>query len=208
MTSNSPQPAIGIIILAAGASRRMGRPKQLLEYQGQTLLNRTIGIARSLNNNPVIVVLGANAELIEPTISNSEVGIVYNPDWDTGMGSSIRTGLNALLEKHSEISAVLVLLVDQPYLTADLLNSLITEYQQNTPPVVAARYGEVLGVPALFNRSVFPRLFGLDKQVGARKVIASYRQELRSIPFPKGAIDLDTPSDWEQFNASPSEHGE
>ena len=115
------------------------------------------------------------------------------------MGSSIRTGLRALLEKYPDIRAALILLVDQPYLTPDLLNAFLEAYQNDSVPVVAARYGNTLGVPALFDRSVFSELLDLDQQVGARKVIAAYRDRLKSIAFPEGAVDLDTPEDWATF---------
>ena len=199
---------LGVIILAAGASRRMGRPKQLLEYQGKTLLNRVVDLAIGLGENPIVVVLGAHVNRIRPTISSREVIVVDNPDWDSGMGSSIRTGLRTLLDNHPGIQAALVLLVDQPHLTSELLQTMIVEQRKNGAAVVAARYDNVLGVPALFDRGIFPELLRLNQQVGARKVIEAYRENLHAISFPAGAIDLDTPEDWERFRTLPPEHGE
>jgi molybdenum cofactor cytidylyltransferase len=189
----------GIIILAAGASRRMGQPKQLLKMGEENLLSRVIRIARTSDFDCVSVVLGANIELIFPEIDTSGISVFLNPNWDLGMSSSLACGLKHSLRKFPQLASVLILLVDQPFLSVDLVNSFLETYQQKHPPVVAAHYAGTHGVPALFDKSIFPQLLEQEGQVGARKLIHQLQNELIGIDFPEGEIDLDTPEDLQQL---------
>ena len=189
--------SVGIVILAAGGSIRLGQPKQLLVYQGSSLLRRTVETALSVPLAPVIVVLGSNAELIRKEIRDMNVAVVENPQWQTGMASSIRTGLSTLIAAHPQIDAVIFLLCDQPWLCPDLLQALIQAHTGKKPPIVASRYAKTLGVPALFERSLFPELLALEGEFGARQVIKRHMTDAVGIHFEDAGIDIDTPNDLE-----------
>lgn len=189
----------GIIILAAGASRRMGQPKQLLEIQDENLLSRMIRMARASDFDLVSVVLGANMELILPQIDTTGLKVFLNPDWETGMASSLACGLKHSLRAYPDLASVLILLVDQPFVTTSLINRFLQTYLQDRPLLIAAHYEGTDGVPALFDKQLFPELLDQKGQAGARKLIKTYAAQLRRIDFPEGARDLDTPEDWQRL---------
>jgi molybdenum cofactor cytidylyltransferase len=188
--------AIGIVILAAGGSSRLGQPKQLLVYQGRSLLHRTVDTALSVPQAPVIVVLGAGADLIRKEITDMKVAVMENLEWQTGMASSIRAGLSALIKTHPKTEAVILLLCDQPLLCPEVLEALIQKQNQTGSAIVASEYGNVLGVPALFCRSLFPELLALEGEFGARQVIEKHRKDAVGIYFAGGSIDIDTADDY------------
>ena len=190
---------IAIIILAAGASTRMGRPKQLLPYQGRSLLRHTIENAVASVCKPIVVVLGANAENIRSQISESDIKIVENPDWHLGMSSSIRRGISSIITDYQNIDAAVITVGDQPFLSADIINHLVSKYHNTKKPIIACEYANTLGVPVLFNQSFFSKLANLTEDVGAKKLIKNHYHEVFSIPFPLGAIDIDTPDDYQQI---------
>lgn len=192
-------PQIGIIVLAAGASIRMGEPKQLLRFEGKTLLRRAVNAARDSRCHPVVVVLGSEADALQNEISETAAHIVVNQAWAEGMGASIRCGI-AALEARSMVEAVVLTLCDQPFITADVINRLLDAYQTGRPPLVAAEYevgGErTIGVPALFSRALFGELLNLRGTEGAKRVIARHRNEAAVIQIPEAAFDVDTPHDY------------
>lgn len=189
----------GIILLAAGASTRMGQAKQLLRVAGESLIQRAVKTALGTTFRPVVVVLGANREQIEPELSGSEVLKVFNPDWPTGMGSSIATGLGFLLQQEPSIQQVLILVGDQPLLHADTLAALVELHNQTQAPLVVSRYTDTLGVPALFTSALFVELTALHGAQGAKALIQKYRDQAAVLDFPEGALDLDTPEEWAAF---------
>ena len=193
------KPNVGIIILAAGASTRMGSPKQLLFYQGESLINHTIKNAIASICDPVILVLGANAEHIIAKINQPQITIVKNPDWHLGMSSSIRCGIITLLNHTPTIEAVVITVCDQPFLTAEIINSLVESYSYTGKPIIACEYADTLGVPVLFSQNFFTELVNLSADVGARKIIKTHRKDVFTISFPAGAIDIDTPTDYQQL---------
>ena len=192
----------GAIVLAAGASTRLGRPKQLLPYQGQSLLRRAASEAvKAVEKGPVAVVLGASAEKMHPELEGLPVLPVENPAWSSGMGSSVRAGMEALLQVQPKLKGVLLLLCDQPHLRSATLTALLETHKATGAPVVASAYGGTLGVPAFFERSLFPQLLALRGQEGARKIISAQPPEaVAAVPFPEGAIDIDTPADYERLS--------
>ncbi|MBD2500027.1 nucleotidyltransferase family protein [Anabaena azotica] len=194
---------IGIIILAAGASKRLGQPKQLLTYQGKSLIQQITKVAIDSQCRPIVVVLGAGAEMIEPHLINLDIHIVYNQHWSTGMASSIRCGLNAIGAIAPDIEAIILMLCDQPFVSLNLINQLIGEYQTTQSPIVASEYGGIQGVPALFHKTLFSELATLQGDIGARKTIRQHSSRCSSIPFSQGVIDIDTLEDYEQL----PEHG-
>ena len=185
-------PAVGVILLAAGGSRRLGTPKQLLQdSSGETLIVRAVQTALASACRPVGVVLGAAADTIRPVLDGLPVTVAVNPDWETGMAGSLQVGLAAL----GNADAALVMLCDQPGVTPALLNSLADAYQTTGHALVACEYGGTVGVPALFDRSLFPELLALRGEQGARRVIQSYAGPQSRVPFPEGLSDVDTAAD-------------
>jgi len=150
---------IGIIILAAGASRRMGTPKQLLKIDNQTLIERAVSLTQALNNQQTVVVLGANAAKISPYISEQEkVNVIINENWQQGMGTTLKTGMEFLLQQTNNFAAIIVMVCDQPYLSTETLQQLIDKYQATKAAIIATEYKDIKGVPALFDKRIFPRL--------------------------------------------------
>ncbi|MEM6380383.1 MAG: nucleotidyltransferase family protein [Bacteroidota bacterium] len=193
-------PNVGIIILAAGASRRMGSPKQLLKIGQQTLLERIVELTKEIHNQETVVVLGANAQKIKQAVNDqNEVTFIINEDWKKGMGTTLKTGINYFLKKKELIEAVIVLVCDQPYLTSNILKALINQYVETKADIVATAYAKIKGVPALFSKKIFPQLANLQQDKGARKIIKKYQGQIVTVNFPKGQIDLDTPSTYQAF---------
>ena len=190
---------IGLIILAAGASTRMGTPKQLLLYQGCSFIRHITECAIASVCQPIAIVLGANAERIKPEISQFSVQIVENQQWAEGMSASIRVGLEALLAINQNLEAVVIALCDQPFVSSQTLNQLVEAYHFTGKLIIASEYSGTLGVPALFNHTLFSELMSLKNTEGAKQLIKKHSHEVFSTPFPDGAIDIDTPKDYEQL---------
>ncbi len=189
--------AVGLVILAAGGSRRLGVPKQLLrDGAGRSLVRRAAQTALASGCRPVTVVLGASAEAISREIADLPLGIVHNPGWETGMASSLRAGLTALTA-HTPLDAALVMLCDQPMVSAALLDSLAAAHRSSGHDLVACEYEGVLGVPALFGHALFGALRALTGDEGARRVIKAYAGPATRVPFPEGRLDIDTADDAE-----------
>ncbi|MEH1812607.1 MAG: nucleotidyltransferase family protein, partial [Nostoc sp.] len=162
---------IAIMILAAGASTRMGTPKQLLLYQGRSFLQYITEIAIASVCQPVVVVLGANAEQIHPQIKQLPVRVVKNSDWACGMSTSIKSGIELLNNLPQKIEAVVITLCDQPFVSPQIINQLVDTYYSTKKPIIACEYGDTLGVPALFSQTFFSELAALKETSGAKKVI-------------------------------------
>lgn len=191
--------AIGIVILAAGASTRLGTPKQLLHYCGRSLLRHTAEVAIASGYHPIIVVLGAQAEQMEAEVQQLPVSVVKNNHWAKGMSSSIQTGLTVLQSSYPPVEAVVILLCDQPFVSATLVHQLIEGFHRTGKLIVASEYADTVGVPALFSHVLFPVLMTLPADRGARYVIQNCAQAIARVPFPLGEIDIDTPGDYERF---------
>ncbi|MBC7401009.1 MAG: nucleotidyltransferase family protein, partial [Mucilaginibacter sp.] len=155
-----------LIILAAGASSRMGFPKQTLLYKGRTLLEITIEAGLKSKCRPVTVVLGANSEKIEPGIKDYPINIIHNPDWETGMGSSIALAIKGI-QNDTSINQAVIMLCDQPFVTSRLIDSMLYKQQETNKRIIACNYKDTIGVPVLFNRALFDELIGLQGQEGA-----------------------------------------
>jgi molybdenum cofactor cytidylyltransferase len=190
---------IGVVILAAGSSSRMGIPKQLLEFDGITLLSHAVIEAVNSNTNIVVVVIGTGADLIVKEIDKYKVHVVENKNWEEGMASSVRLGLNTLLQNKPEIDAVIIMVCDQPFVSSVVLNDLITTHMNSGKPITVCNYGEAIGPPTLFHRSLFNELMELKGDVGAKKIIQQHSNEVATVLFPKGSIDIDTMEDYESI---------
>lgn len=171
----------GIVILAAGTSARLGMPKQLLPYNGDTLLNHAIKAANATDNAAVVVVLGAER------ITGLEAPTILNPEFSEGMASSIRYGVQYMMDKADHI---ILMVCDQPHVDAAHILSLIEKQKTTGAAIVASYYADRKGVPALFDKSIFPELLALTGDVGARHIIEKH--DAAVVPFPLGVIDIDT----------------
>ncbi len=184
---------VGLILLAAGGSSRLGTPKQLLRTaDGQTLLRRAAQTALASVCRPVTVVLGASADAARREVEDLPLSVVVNPDWATGIASSLRIGL-AAVRADAALDAVVITLCDQPMVSDALLDSLVIARQTSGHDLVACEYDALLGVPALFGHSLFGALAALGGDEGARKIIRNYQGPLTRVPFPAGRLDIDTP---------------
>ncbi len=192
---------VGAVLLAAGSSSRMGRPKQTLQYRGESLLRGAALAALGAGCRPVVVVTGANAELSRRELDGLEVREVLNPLWETGMASSIRAGVEALISADPNAAAAVLLLCDQPHVTADVISELVAAHRATGSPVVACEYGGSFGVPALFASSLFAELARLEGAAGAKQVIKRHAAEAHFLPFPGGEVDVDTPGDLSRLTA-------
>jgi molybdenum cofactor cytidylyltransferase len=189
----------GIVILAAGNSSRLGRPKQLLSFKETTLLQHIIREAAAVHEVAVIVVTGANHEVIEKEIDSSKVKISFNPDWELGMSSSISAGLKRLTEAHPEIEKCIFTVCDQPFVSRSVFENLIAESFKTQKGIAASSYAETLGTPVLFDKRYFDELLNLKGQEGAKKIITKFLADTASVSFDKGNIDIDTEEDYTKF---------
>lgn len=185
---------IGIVILAAGSSSRLGQPKQLLSYKGTTLLRYVAETACSAAPTRVAVVLGAHMESLQCELQTCDVTVIENNEWEEGLSSSIRAALHLL---GNDLDAILFMTVDQPLVDERLLHSIILTYLQSSSRVVASSYGGTAGIPALFDRTLFPDLLRLKGDQGAKEIIIREGKNARLVPFPNGTMDIDTFPDYE-----------
>lgn len=171
----------------------MGSPKQLLQYRGQTLIRRAAEAAIASSCDRVAVVIGSEASQMRRELEDLPVSVVENQNWQTGMSSSIRAGLDDL--RQYDLDGILIMLCDQPFVTAGILNDLITTHRQTGKPIVASSYETTKGVPAFFSRELFTELISLSADEGARRLISKDPELVATINFPEGAVDIDTPHD-------------
>lgn len=189
--------SIGIILLAAGSSSRLGQSKQLLTVDGEPLLVRSVKTALESEANSVIVVLGFEEQLHREVVQHLPVTIIHNSEWRKGIGSSIKAGLKYLLLGPDSEGAI-VMVCDQPLLRAEQLNKLIFFFNEMRSEVVASGYAETFGTPALFDKSLFSKILNSEDQAGAKHII-NQSLSVKVVPFNQGAIDLDTPEDYVNF---------
>jgi CTP:molybdopterin cytidylyltransferase MocA len=191
---------LAAIVLAAGASRRLGQPKQLLLRHGETLIGRAIRLATEAGAAPVIAVLGAHSDRIFRAVAFDKTIPVVNDQWEQGIAGSIHAGLNALDAAAPAASSALILGCDQPLLTVAHLRTLIEGFSaQTVPPIVASSYAGVLGIPAIFPRFVFTELLDLRGDTGARAVLMQPNRPVVAIPLQGGEVDIDLPADIERL---------
>jgi molybdenum cofactor cytidylyltransferase len=192
---------VAVAVLAAGASTRMGQPKQLLPFRGSTLLRWVVEQAVASAADRVLVVLGANTEVITPTLEGLPVETIVNPDWEEGQGASVRAVVRFLRERAPEAGAVLFLLGDQPFVTTAAIDLLIATHRRTGSPLVASEQDGRLGVPALFAAEFFEELTQLRGDAGARRILHAHRETAVGIPLPGAELDVDTPADYERLIA-------
>jgi molybdenum cofactor cytidylyltransferase len=187
---------VAAIVLAAGASRRLGQPKQLLMHGGETMIERAIRIANECGATPVIAVFGAYHERIREAVRQSNFTSVINDAWEQGISTSIQAGLAALEDGAPQSAGVMILGCDQLMLTASHLQRLLEEFgTQAAPAIVASAYQDTVGIPAVFPREVFAKLRTLCGDKGARPLLMQPPCPLVTLPLDGGEIDIDLPAD-------------
>ena len=188
--------SVAAIVLAAGASRRLGQPKQLLLLGGETLLERVLRLSSEAATAPIFVALGAQHRRILQSIPMRDAIPVINDRWEQGISTSIQSGLDALDKAAPAASGALILTCDQPRLTIDHLCALLDAFMtQSEPAIVASAYAGALGIPAVFPRIVFAHLRALSGDKGARALLVEPPCRLIEVPFPGGEVDIDEPAD-------------
>lgn len=194
-----PVKNIGAAILAAGESSRLGRPKQLIQFRGKSLIRGTANAASEAGCSPVTVVLGSDSKKIENELAGTRVAIVKSENWRAGIGTSVRAGVQNLLSQLSNLEGIVLLVCDQPFVDAGVIKGLIELQQKTNKSIVASAYAESLGVPAFFDHSCFQELLALSNDSGAKSIILRDRERVAEFSFPEGAIDIDTASDDERY---------
>jgi len=186
----------GIIILAAGNSSRIGKPKQLLVYNNKSLIRHIADESIEAVGRNVIIVLGADARLIEPESNAAEIIVVENAGWQMGMASSIRTGLSAMLAMQPSVDGIILTVCDQPFVSADVFKELISLKENTDKEIIACAYDDTIGTPALFSKNYFAKLLDLKGEEGAKNILMQYNEDLVTISFPLGGKDIDTMDDY------------
>lgn len=209
MPSKPPADSISVpaILLAAGASTRLGQPKQLLRlpaFGGETLLDHAVALARASGAAPIFVVLGAHAEEISVECDLLDCILVHNEAWAEGMASSLRVGMAGVLEHAPAASGAMVMVCDQPGLTAQHLRCLLDAHAADVNIISASRYTGRTGVPAIFPRALFPALLELQGDQGARALLQQTGTAVHAIDFSGGELDLDSPEDLARLQADGS----
>lgn len=192
------------VVLAAGASTRLGQAKQLVEVDGESLLRRTARLALEAGCDPVFVVLGYEADRIRTELTGLAVETVANPEWQEGMGSSVRCGVAALGSRLAHTTGpglenLLLLVCDQPRLTAEHLQALLARHATGSAAITASQYAGKTGVPAVFAAELVPELLQCSGDRGARDLIRRNPARVQGVPWPEGAVDLDRPEDLESL---------
>lgn len=190
---------IGVVVLAAGASSRLGEPKQLVKFRGKPLLQHVLDQARPVSFASYVLVLGASAGEIRSVIDPENFDVALNEDWAEGIAGSIRKGLDRSLAICPELEHILFLLSDQPFVSSRLIRELALVHVRSGKKITACRYGDTTGVPAIFSKAVFPELLSLHGDRGANRLIDQYRDEVAVVPFESGSFDVDTPEDYRKL---------
>lgn len=184
------------LLLAAGSSSRMGKPKMLLLFNGKTLLQHTIDEILKIQHCKPVVVTGCYHSLIKETLQKQQIDFIENGNWIEGMGSSIQKGIQYINRQYPEADNAIITVCDQPYISASLLQQLITVQGQTGKGIVASAYNNTAGTPVLFDKKYFEQLAMLSGQYGARKILQQFSDDTAAVAFEQGALDIDTEEDY------------
>jgi molybdenum cofactor cytidylyltransferase len=199
---------VAAIVLAAGDSSRLGHPKQLVVHEGLPLVARAARAALTAGADPVVVVLGANARTVGAAVSGIPIVPVVNREWRRGIGTSVATGVRAIVGHSPSIGAVLVMVADQPLVDGAALGRLLYPWTGSDArsgdrglhaTIAAAVYADTIGVPAVFGRAHFNTLCSLPAGAGAAQLLRQADARVCRVPLPEAAVDVDTPNDLERL---------
>lgn len=192
---------IAVLIMAAGQSSRMKGIKQLLPWNGTTLLQHTLNTILDIKKNKVFMVLGANSDLIEAELKlvKQPVALIKNEKWQKGLGSSIACGIDFILEQEHTIDGILICLADQPLLTDVYYKKLLQIFRTNDLAIVATKYPNKSGVPAVFSTKIAQELIHLNEDYGARRIMSKYKDNMIVLDAGEQIMDIDTPETYEHL---------
>lgn len=199
--SFSSQYNYGVVLLAAGKSSRLGKAKQLLEFKGESLVRRAATLALEISNK-VIVVVGAQEDKIREELIGLNIFLCINKDYEQGIASSIHEGVTAMQKRFPQITGIIFIVCDQPFISGDLLKQLIESSELSNKGIAASSYGETVGTPVLFQKKYFSVLIQLRGDQGAKKIIQNNIEDVSTVAFPEGIIDIDTVEDYEALKKS------
>ena len=194
---------INAIILAAGESQRMGKPKPLLKFEDKTFLEQIISVLKLSDADRVTVVLGAEAETIKKSIDLSGTNVVINKDYQKGQLSSL---IVAIKDTPDETEVILVCLVDNPFITREVVNEIISKFKETNKPIIVPVFNKERGHPTLFSKSLFNELLNAPEEQGARYVLYSNEEKILELETSESGIliGIDTPADYKfRFGADP-----
>jgi molybdenum cofactor cytidylyltransferase len=191
----TPYKNLAGLLLAAGGSSRLGQPKQLYVWQGQTLVERAADVLLSLCGGGVTVVTGAESAAVERVLGQRQLNIVENQDWQSGMAGSLASGIAAA---ETDADGVLVMLCDQPQVTAADLARLAEVWKKHPASPVAASYSGVIGVPAIIPLNLL-LIADLSEADGGARGLLRHREDVRAMDMPNAALDIDTPADLQNL---------
>lgn len=190
----------GVLILAAGAASRMNRAKMLMAFGSTSILGHIVEEVKATKPGHICLVTGYYHKEIVETIDTSGLFIVHNEHWREGMASSISKGIQEMIKKDPALSSVMIVVSDQPHLNRTVLNEMFTAQAQTKKGIIAAEYGKISGTPVLFSKKYFNQLMELTGDTGAKSILQKHKTDLTTVEFSLGAIDIDTPEDYENFS--------
>lgn len=189
----------GVLILAAGAASRMKLAKMLLPFGESNILASIVEEVKAIKPANICLVTGYHHEAIKKSIPELDLNILFNAQWQEGMSVSIKLGMASLLQKDPELDSVMILVSDQPYINREFLRTMITESADRGKGIVAAQYEGINGTPVLFSKAYFKDLQKLTGDKGARVILQAHQEDVATLDFPMGALDIDTPEDYEML---------
>ncbi|WP_176545211.1 NTP transferase domain-containing protein [Bacillus sp. AFS041924] len=193
---------IGAIVLAAGISRRMGKPKLLLPINGKPLFRYSVEVALRNHLKPIVVIAGRNINKIREHLQDlQDVEILYNPKYEEGMSSSLKLGI---LSVSNRVDAAMVFLADQPFVSDLVVRNLVDEFKvssKNELSIYRPKYQDMLGHPILFKATLFSEFNSIYGDEGGKSIIKKYRHHLKIISFDhlEWGMDIDTPEDYKSI---------
>jgi len=200
-------PSVAAVLLAAGSSTRMGENKLLLSIDGQTVVARAARAAAAAGLDPIVVVLGHEAERVRAALDGLACQTVINPDHARGKGTSLQAGVREVAAS-SAADAAVVMLADMPFITAEMLAEVAARYRAGTdagapPPMVVSRYGDVNAPPILYDRALWDELLGLPAEACGKEMVRRHRHEAVTLSWPEAALtDIDRPEDYARVRAA------
>jgi molybdenum cofactor cytidylyltransferase len=189
------------VVLAAGSSTRMGKNKLLFDFDGEAVVRGVVRRAAVAGLDPVIAVVGHEAEVVRRELEGltPPCRIVVNPDYARGINSSLKAGIAAL---PATAAAAVVMLADMPFVTAEMIATLVTRYRESGAPLVISDYEGVNAPPMLYDRVLFDELRAMEGEGCGRQVVRRHRAAAAVVGWPAGALtDLDVPSDYERVRS-------
>lgn len=174
----------------------MGKPKQLLQFNGKSLLLNVIHHAEQAIAGAIYVVVSGENLKISQEIQQTSALVVENRNWKNGVGSSIACGIKHCARMNPSPAGILIMVCDQPFLSVELLRSMVDKFNATAASIVASQYESTIGTPALFSKKHFTQLSRLRGDKGAKPYIIKNKNEVATVPFFNGGIDIDTPGDY------------